>query len=300
LKHSDEGVEVKIHKAVIPAAGLGTRFLPYTKVVAKELLPIVDKPAIHYIFAEGVASHIDQFTVISSKGKDAIADYFDASHQLESYLHERGKNHLLHELDELRSKINVTYIRQAEPLGLGHAVLMARQTMGQDFFGVFLPDDLIASAKPAMAQLMDIALQQQASVLALAYVPADQVSRYGIVKVRKQVSASIFELETLVEKPSLAAAPSNLAIIGRYILSPHIFGALETIGSPTCCEIQLTDGIARLLHQGHKVFGCVIEGKRYDIGNPVGWLEAAVDYAKGHETYGHAVMNMMQQQRDFI
>ena len=216
-----------IRKAVFPAAGLGTRFLPATKAQPKEMLPIVDKPIIQYGVEEAVASGIDQIIVVTGRDKRAIVDHFDISFELEHYLKDRGKTKELQVVRKISDMVDITYIHQKEPLGLGHAVLMAKDVVGNDPFAVFLADDIIRSRTPCIRQMMDVYEERQASVLALQQVAEDQVSRYGIVRVASS-QGRVHEVVDMVEKPEPARAPSNLAILGRYVLKPTIFGILET------------------------------------------------------------------------
>ena len=274
-----------VTKAIIPAAGLGTRFLPLTKSVPKEMIPLLDKPAIQYIIEEGLASNIKHFLMVTSKNKQAIADYFDASPCLDYLLKERNKLHLLSDLDKIIKKAKFTYVRQPEPLGLGHAVLMARHIIEKEYFGIFLPDDIITGKQAALAQLIRIARQEKGSVIAVQEVPADCVSSYGVVAIKKQITPSLFQVSHLVEKPDQKNAPSNLAVIGRYVLSHKIFNALDDIGAYATDELQLTDGITQMMKNNEKVFAYKVQGTRYDIGNPIGWLKAVIGMALQDPNY---------------
>jgi UTP--glucose-1-phosphate uridylyltransferase len=266
-----------IRKAVFPAAGLGTRFLPATKAQPKEMLPIVDKPIIQYGVEEAVAAGIDQIIVVTGRDKRAIVDHFDISFELEHYLKDRGKTRELQLVRKISDLVDITYIHQKEPLGLGHAVLMAKDVVGNEPFAVFLADDIIRSNTPAIKQMMDVFGPRQASVLALQRVEPDQVSRYGIVKVGKS-DGRIHEVVDMVEKPDPEKAPSNLAILGRYILKPSIFGILETTHEGVGGEIQLTDGI-RTLAQQEQVLGLEFEGIYYDVGTVSGFLKTSIAFA---------------------
>lgn len=268
-----------ITKAIIPAAGLGTRFLPLTKAIPKEMIPLLNKPAIHYIIEEGLKSDINQFLLIIDKNKHAITDYFDNAPELETILKERHKENLLFELTKLIRAAHFTYIKQSEPLGLGHAVLQAQHSIGKEYFGIFLPDDIIVGPDPALGQLIRIARQEKASVIAVQEVPNDCVSSYGIIDVKKQLTPNLFQVAHLVEKPSIKDAPSNLAIIGRYILSHKIFKAIDEISDSSSDEIQLTDGISQMIKNNEKVFAYKVSGMRYDIGNPIGWIKAVIGFA---------------------
>jgi UTP--glucose-1-phosphate uridylyltransferase len=266
-----------IRKAVFPAAGLGTRFLPATKAQPKEMLPIVDKPIIQYGVEEAVAAGIDQIIVVTGRDKRAIVDHFDISFELEHYLKDRGKTRELQLVRKISDLVDITYIHQKEPLGLGHAVLMAKDVVGNEPFAVFLADDIIRSQTPAIKQMMDVFGPRQASVLALQRVEPDQVSRYGIVKVGKS-DGRIHEVVDMVEKPDPEKAPSNLAILGRYILKPSIFGILETTHEGVGGEIQLTDAI-RTLAQQEQVLGLEFEGTYYDVGTVSGFLKTSIAFA---------------------
>jgi UTP--glucose-1-phosphate uridylyltransferase len=266
-----------IRKAVFPAAGLGTRFLPATKAQPKEMLPIVDKPIIQYGVEEAVAAGIDQIIVVTGRDKRAIVDHFDISFELEHYLKDRGKTRELQLVRKISDLVDITYIHQKEPLGLGHAVLMATDVVGNEPFAVFLADDIIRSHTPAIKQMMDVFGPRQASVLALQRVEPDQVSRYGIVKVGKS-EGRIHEVVDMVEKPDPEKAPSNLAILGRYILKPSIFGILETTHEGVGGEIQLTDAI-RTLAQQEQVLGLEFEGTYHDVGTVSGFLKTSIAFA---------------------
>jgi UTP--glucose-1-phosphate uridylyltransferase len=266
-----------IRKAVFPAAGLGTRFLPATKAQPKEMLPIVDKPIIQYGVEEAVAAGIDQIIVVTGRDKRAIVDHFDISFELEHYLKDRGKTRELQLVRKISDLVDITYIHQKEPLGLGHAVLMAKDVVGNEPFAVFLADDIIRSHTPAIKQMMDVFGPRQASVLALQRVEPDQVSRYGIVKIGKS-DGRIHEVVDMVEKPDPEKAPSNLAILGRYILKPSIFGILETTHEGVGGEIQLTDAI-RTLAQQEQVLGLEFEGTYYDVGTVSGFLKTSIAFA---------------------
>ncbi|TMF55236.1 MAG: UTP--glucose-1-phosphate uridylyltransferase GalU [Chloroflexi bacterium] len=266
-----------IRKAVFPAAGLGTRFLPATKAQPKEMLPIVDKPIIQYGVEEAVASGIDQIIVVTGRDKRAIVDHFDISFELEHYLKDRGKTKELQVVRKISDMVDITYIHQQEPLGLGHAVLMAKDVVGNDPFAVFLADDIIRSRTPCIRQMMDVYEERQASVLALQQVAEDQVSRYGIVRVASS-QGRVHEVVDMVEKPEPARAPSNLAILGRYVLKPTIFGILETTHEGVGGEIQLTDAL-RTMAQQEKVLGLEFDGTYYDVGTVPGFLKTSIAFA---------------------
>jgi len=268
---------MKIRKAVIPVAGLGTRFLPATKTVPKELLPIVDIPAIQYVVQEAVDSGISEVIFVTGRGKDSIEDHFDEIPELEQVLEERGQKEAVQNLRQIAEMIEVVSVRQKKPLGLGHAVFCARDLVGDEPFAVLLSDDLIEAPVPCMRQLMEIFAEKGESVLALRRVPDDQVRRYGIVQ-GKQLTKRLYEVENMMEKPQPHETPSRLAIIGRYILRPEIFSLLENVTPGKGGEIQLTDGISKLARQ-KKVYGYEFEGEHYDIGDKFGFVRATVAYA---------------------
>jgi UTP--glucose-1-phosphate uridylyltransferase len=266
-----------IRKAVFPAAGLGTRFLPATKAQPKEMLVLVDKPVIQYGVEEAVESGVHNIVIVTGRGKNAIEDHFDAAVELETFLEHRGKTEQLEEIRKITRLIQVAYVRQGEPLGLGHAVLATKNLVNDDPFAVILGDDVIDAAPPALKQMIDVYERVNGPVVAVERVPAADVSSYGIVAVEESadLGSGVYLIRDLVEKPSRGAAPSNLAIIGRYILTPDIFPALEETASDATGEIQLTDGIRRLL-QKRPVYACEIDGVRHDTGNKLGFLKAVV------------------------
>jgi len=282
-----------ITKAIIPAGGLGTRFLPATKTTPKEMLPLLEKPAIQYIVEEGIRSSIKTFVVVTGKNKSAIEDHFDTFPELENYLTARKKEYLLDEVNKIVNNTNFIYVRQKEPLGLGHAVWSAKHVIGKEPLAIFLPDDIIVSAVPCMAQLINIASQEKCNVLAVQEVPIESVQSYGVIGIRKQFSPNLFQVKELVEKPKPVDAPSNLAIIGRYVLSPNIFQSLEEMRVGVGGEIQLTDAIQSLLLSGEKVFAYKIQGTRYDIGNPMGLLKANLDLALRHPQYSEHILSYL-------
>ena len=265
---------------MFPAAGLGTRFLPATKAQPKEMLPLVDKPIIQYGVEEAVASGVDNIILVTGRGKNAIEDHFDVNIELETFLEARKKMDQLEEVRKISSMINVAYVRQGEPLGLGHAVLVTAELVGNEPFAVILADDVIDAEPPALKQMMDVYDKVGGPVLAVERVPADQVSSYGIVDILPgtQLGDGIYQVRDLVEKPPKEEAPSNLAIIGRYILTPDIFPALKATASDRTGEIQLTNGLRKLLQQ-RKIYACEIQGSRHDTGNKLGYLKAVVYFA---------------------
>nr|WP_087991400.1 UTP--glucose-1-phosphate uridylyltransferase GalU [Bacillus subtilis] len=265
----------KVRKAVIPAAGLGTRFLPATKAQPKEMLPIVDKPAIQYIVEEAVESGIEDILIITGRNKRSIEDHFDRSAELEFNLREKGKTETLKEMQQIADLANIHYIRQKEPLGLGHAVLCAEHFIGDEPFAVLLGDDIMVSEKPALRQLMDVYAAYGTEVVGVQSVLPEDVSKYGII----QTSGSqgrVYEVNDLVEKPSLEEAPSKIAVMGRYVLNPSIFPVLKSIRRGAGNEIQLTDAL-REVCRTQPIHARLLEGKRYDIGDKLGCFKASTD-----------------------
>ena len=269
----------KIRKAVFPAAGLGTRFLPATKAQPKEMLPLVDKPIIQYVIEEAVASGLTNIIIVTGRGKNAIEDHFDVSYELERLLQERGKTELLEQVRAVSNMINVSYVRQGETLGLGHAVLMAKDLIGDEPFAVMLGDDIIDSAVPCMRQMIDVFDAHGGPVIAVQQVPKSEISAYGVIDGTPEGgSGRVYRIKDMVEKPKPGEAPSDLAIIGRYILTPDIFAALEATPRDAAGEIQLTNGL-RALKEKRPLFGYRFEGVRHDAGNKLGFLKATVEFA---------------------
>lgn len=277
----------KIKRAIFPAAGLGTRFLPATKSMPKEMLPLVDKPVIQYVVEEAVASGLTNLVIITARGKSAIEDHFDVSYELEKILEERGKSDIRSRVSEVSQMVHIAYVRQKEALGLGHAVLIARNLIHDEPFAVLLGDDVFDAEVPCIRQMMDIYSQYETNVVALMEVPREEVGRYGVIKGDPLPGSDdkLFEVQDMMEKPSVEEAPSNLAIIGRYILTPSIFNALAETGKGSGGEIQLTDGIKRLLDQ-ERVLGYKFRGKRHDAGDKLGFLQATVEFALKNEELG--------------
>lgn len=276
----------KVRKAVYPAAGLGTRFLPATKAMPKEMLPLVDKPLIQYGIEEAMNSGIHNILIVTGRGKTAIEDHFDVSFELEHLLESRGKKELLAAVRSVSDLIDVSYIRQKEALGLGHAVLRAKDLIGNEPFAVVLSDDVIHSNVPCIRQLLDVYEFFGSSVLALMEVPKEQISAYGVVDAAPiSHSGNVYRIRNLVEKPNADEAPSNLAIIGRYILTPEIFPSIEAIQPGSGGEIQLTDALKHL-GRSRPIYGLKFEGKRYDAGDKLGFLQATVEYALRREDLG--------------
>ena len=269
-----------IRKAVFPAAGLGTRFLPATKAQPKEMLVLVDKPVIQYGVEEAVASGVDNIVIVTGRGKNAIEDHFDVNVELESFLEQRGKREQLEEIRKISQIIKLAYVRQGEPLGLGHAVLVTKTLVGDEPFAVILGDDVIDAEPPALRQMIDVFDRVQGPVLAVERVPMEHVSSYGVVAIDEStdLGPGVHRIVDLVEKPPREEAPSNLAIIGRYVLTPDIFPALEATASDRTGEIQLTNGLRHLLKQ-RPLYACEIHGVRHDTGNKLGFLKALVYFA---------------------
>jgi UTP--glucose-1-phosphate uridylyltransferase len=270
-------VEKLIRKAVFPAAGLGTRFLPATKAQPKEMLPLVDKPIIQYGVEEALASGVDNIILVTGRGKNAIEDHFDVSVELETFLETRGKKDLLAEIRKISNLINFSYVRQGEPLGLGHAVLVTRTLVGDEPFAVILGDDVIDANPPALRQMIDVFEEVNGPVLAIERVPREDVSKYGIIDA-EEIRPGVYRIRDLVEKPPRDEAPSDLAIIGRYILTPDIFPALAATVTDRTGEIQLTNGLRQLL-KSRPIYGCHVDGVRHDTGNKLGFLKAVVYFA---------------------
>ncbi|MBD8498327.1 MULTISPECIES: UTP--glucose-1-phosphate uridylyltransferase GalU [Paenibacillus] len=274
---------MKVRKAIIPAAGLGTRFLPATKAQPKEMLPIVDKPTIQYIVEEAIASGIEDIMIISGRGKRAIEDHFDKSFELEESLAAKGNLEALEEIQQISKMANIHYIRQKEPKGLGHAILCARTFIGNEPFAVLLGDDIVQSEVPCIKQLMDVFDRYHSSVVGVQYVPDEDVRKYGIIDpLGPSVEPSLMHTKSLVEKPPVGQAPSNYAIMGRYILRPEIFEVLEHQQPGAGNEIQLTDAIMTL-NQWQAVLAYEFQGTRYDVGDKLGFLKATVDFALRRE-----------------
>src|SRR5215469_596680 len=271
---------MKVRKAVFPAAGLGTRFLPATKAQPKEMLPVVDKPIIQYGVEEAMASGCDQILIITGRGKQSIEDHFDVSYELEKMLEERGKHDLLKIVRQISDMIYVGYVRQKEALGLGHAVLMARELVGNEPFAVLLADDVIDAQVPALKQMVEVFDEKQCSVIAAQVVEGRMISSYGVLDAQPAdgFNGRLFEIRNMVEKPKFEEAPSNLAVIGRYILTPAIFDCLARTQTGAGGELQLTDGM-RMLLKKEKMYAYVYEGNRYDTGDKLGFLKATVEFA---------------------
>ncbi len=268
---------MKVRKAVIPAAGLGTRFLPVTKAQPKEMLPIVDKPTIQYIVEEAVESGIEDLIIVTGRHKRAIEDHFDKHLELELALERKGKNDMLEIVQDISELINVHYVRQKEPKGLGHAILCAKTFIGDEPFAVLLGDDIVKAKKPVIKQLIDVFEEKESTIIGVQEVADEVVHKYGIVDYSDS-REDLYKVADLIEKPTLKEAPSNIAILGRYIITPEIFNILEDTPPGKGNEIQLTDALEELMAK-EDVYAKVFTGKRYDIGNKLGFLEATVEFA---------------------
>ncbi|MFT9495337.1 UTP--glucose-1-phosphate uridylyltransferase GalU [Anaerosolibacter sp.] len=268
---------MKVRKAIIPAAGLGTRFLPATKAQPKEMLPIVDKPTLQYIIEEAVASGIEEILIITGRNKKSIEDHFDKSVELELELESKGKTHLLEEVRHITDMAHIHYIRQKEPKGLGHAIYCAKSFIGNEPFAVLLGDDIVDAEKPCLKQMIEAYNEYKTTILGVQEVAKEDVSKYGIVQ-GKHIEDRVYKVKDLVEKPSIEEAPSNVAILGRYIITPKIFEILENTRPGKGGEIQLTDAL-RILTQQEAMYAYNFEGKRYDVGDKLGFLQATIEFA---------------------
>lgn len=282
---------MRVRKAIIPAAGLGTRFLPATKAMPKEMLPIVDKPTIQYIVEEAVESGIEDIIIVTGKGKRAIEDHFDNSFELEQNLLEKGKLELLNEVQKSSKMVDIHYIRQKEANGLGHAIWCARKFIGNEPFAVLLGDDIVQAAKPCLKQMMEQYDRYKSSIIGVQSVPEHEVSRYGIVD-GKEIHDRLYSVNNLVEKPKQDEAPSNIAIMGRYILSPKIFGILENQKPGAGGEIQLTDAIAKL-NRSEAVYAYDFEGVRYDVGEKLGFIQTTIEFALKREDLRYSLVDYL-------
>jgi UTP--glucose-1-phosphate uridylyltransferase len=282
----------KVRKAIIPAAGLGTRFLPATKAMPKEMLPIVDKPTIQYIIEEAVASGIDDIIIVTGKGKRAIEDHFDNAFELEQNLMEKGKFDLLEKVQKPSGLANIHYIRQKEPKGLGHAVWCARNFIGDEPFAVLLGDDIVESEEPCLRQLINQYESTGSSVIGVQNVNYDETDRYGIVNPLSN-QGRLYEVDSFVEKPKIGEAPSTLAIMGRYVFTPELFQFLEAQEVGAGGEIQLTDAIQKL-NQLQRVYGYNFEGKRYDVGEKLGFIKTTLEFSLKHEDLKAEVLEFLK------
>jgi UTP--glucose-1-phosphate uridylyltransferase len=282
----------EITKAVFPAAGLGTRFLPATKASPKEMLPLVDKPLIQYVVEEAVSSGIEEVVLVTGRGKRSIEDHFDLAFELEEELKAKGKHKMLSEIQRIAEMVTFCYIRQKKALGLGHAVLTAKRVVGNEPFAVLLGDDIIDAEVPALRQMMNVFRRYPATILAIQKVPRSQTRHYGVINGRK-IENGVYLVKDLVEKPAPEDAPSNLAIIGRYILTPEIFAALEQTRPGKGGEIQLTDGLKMLMSK-QPIYAFEFQGKRHDAGDKLGFLKATVEFGLKNPEFGEAFRNYLQ------
>lgn len=282
---------MKVKKAIIPAAGLGTRFLPATKAQPKEMLPIVDKPTIQYIIEEAVASGIEEILIITGRNKRAIEDHFDKSIELENQLQSTGKEELLCMVNDISNMADIYYIRQKEPRGLGHAINCAKTFVGNEPFAVMLGDDVVDSKVPCLKQLIDCYNEYKTTILGVQEVPENDVHKYGIIK-GNYIEDRVYKVKDLVEKPKTEDAPSNIAILGRYIITPQIFDILENTKPGKGGEIQLTDAL-RSLSLGEAMYAYCFNGKRYDVGDKLGFLQATVEYALKRDDLKEKFMNYL-------
>jgi len=287
----------KVRKAVFPAAGLGTRFLPATKAQPKEMLPLVDKPLIQYGVEEAIHSGVQNIIIVTGRGKSAIEDHFDVSFELENLLESRGRKDQLAMVRAVSDMINVAYVRQKEALGLGHAVLRARELVGEEPFAVILSDDVIDAEVPCLRQLIDVYQFYNAPVVALMEVPRENISAYGVVDAEPVAHSSgggrLYRIRNMVEKPKAEDAPSNLAIIGRYVLTPEVFDSIEAIEPGSGGELQLTDGLKHVL-RNRPIYGYRFEGTRYDAGDKLGFLKATVEFAMKRHDLGEAFRSYLK------
>ena len=282
----------KIRKAVIPAAGLGTRFLPATKAQPKEMLPIVDKPTLQYIIEEAVASGIEEILIITGKNKKSIEDHFDKSVELELELEQKGKTDLLQIVQDISRMVNIYYIRQKEPKGLGDAIYCARSFIGDEPFAVMLGDDIVDNDVPCLRQLMDAYEEYRTTILGVQKVNKEDVSKYGIINA-KYIEDRVYKVKDMVEKPDIDKAPSDIAILGRYIITPEIFDILDTLPAGKGGEVQLTDALKRLSKK-EAMYAYNFKGHRYDVGDKLGFLEATVDFALKRDELRDDFMKYLQ------
>lgn len=281
----------KVRKAIIPAAGLGTRFLPATKAQPKEMLPIVDKPTLQYIIEEAVESGIEEILIITGRNKKSIEDHFDKSVELELELESKGKTELLTQVQQISEMVNIHYIRQKEPKGLGHAISCAKSFIGNEPFAVLLGDDIVHSDKPCLKQMIEIYEEYKTTILGVQEVTPEDVDKYGIIE-GKHIEDRVYKVKGLVEKPAVEDAPSNVAILGRYIINPAIFDILENTEPGKGGEIQLTDALKELAKK-EAVYAYNFEGRRYDVGDKLGFLEATVEYALRRDDLRQEFLNYL-------
>ena len=284
---------MRVRKAVIPAAGLGTRMLPITKSMPKEMLPIVDRPVIHYVVEEAIKAGIEDILIITGKGKRAIEDYFDRSFELEYYLREKGKLEELKQVEEIGEMVDIYYVRQKKPLGLGDAILHAEKHVNGEPFAVLLGDDIIISQKPAIKQLIEVAEKRNSQVIGVEKVPKELVSKYGIISGEK-VDEDLYRIDDLIEKPSPEEAPSDIAIIGRYVLLPEVFDFIRELPPGKGGEIQLTDALRNMV-ASYQTLAKMIRGRRYDVGTKLGFVMANVELSLKQENLGEELFSRLKQ-----
>lgn len=284
---------LKVKKAVIPAAGLGTRFLPATKNSPKEMLPLVDKPAIQYVVEEAVDSGIEDILIITGRGKQSIEDHFDIAYELQCVLEEKEKNDLLEEMDRISNLADIQYVRQKKQLGLGHAILCAEKHVGDEPFTVLLGDDIVFSEKPCTKQMIDVYEKYNSSIIAVEEVQPDHIETYGVIKPDKEVEKNVYPILELVEKPKKSEAPSNLGILGRYVLTPEIFDCIKDTEPGYNNEIQLTDSLG-LLSKKQKIYAYKFYGQRYDLGNKIDWLKTTFDVALMREEFHDELLSFIK------
>lgn len=284
---------LKVKKAVIPAAGLGTRFLPATKNSPKEMLPLVDKPAIQYVVEEAVNSGIEDILIITGRGKQSIEDHFDIAYELQCVLEEKEKNDLLEEMDRISNLADIQYVRQKKQLGLGHAILCAEKHVGDEPFAVLLGDDIVFSEKPCTKQMIDVYEKYESSIIAVEEVQPDHIETYGVIKPDSEVEKNVYPILDLVEKPKKTDAPSNLGILGRYVLTPKIFDCIKDTEPGYGNEIQLTDSLG-LLSKKQMIYAYEFYGKRYDLGNKIDWLKTTFDVALMREEFHDELLTFIK------
>ncbi len=286
---------MSVKKIIIPAAGVGSRFFPITKTIPKEMLPLLNKPAVQYVAEEAVRSGVKNIIFVLNSLKKSIEDHFDTLTPFQSFSFQE-KKHSLEGLEKLIDVSSFSYIRQHSPQGLGDAVLRAKSFANDaPYIGIALPDDIIDSSTPALAQLIAVSQQEKCSVVAVQEVPLSEVSSYGVIRIKKQVSPTLFQVKEIIEKPTSSQAPSNLAVVGRYVLSTDIFGALEQTQIGLSGELHLTDAIQHLIYSGEKVFACKVQGTRYDLGTPLGWIKANIASALKHPQLGESMLSYLSE-----
>lgn len=289
---------IPITKVIVPAAGRGTRFLPYTKAIPKEMLPLINKPAIQYVIEEALASDLAHFFFITGKNKDAIANHIDSSYELESHLSENNLEEKLACVNTIHRKGNFTYIRQSDPQGLGHAILQAQHCIGKEQIAIALPDHICTSPQPALQQLLRAARQEKANIIAVQEVPSDCVSDHGVISIKKQISPNLFQVSSIVNKPKAKDAPSRLAVMGRFVLSHKIFSSLDYLNTYASDQVLLNDGLTHMIQKHERVFAVKLPGTCYNLSTPLGWLTANVNLAMQNPVYAQALKKVINEQED--